>query len=86
MLHFVEEFDISGWGVIAHNDVGIWEGALLFTSGLMLLTYTKQLLMCVHLQKHMWRVLGKFQPLTVSAGLCPVFSSVEIHYVIECFK
>ena len=55
--------------------------------GLMPLTYTKQLLMHMHLQKHVGRVLGKFQPLAViSAGLCPVFSSEETHYGKGCFK
>lgn len=70
----MEAWDISGWGAIVHKDVGVWEGALPVTSDLMPLTYTKQVLMCVHSQKHVCRVLGKFQLLALSAKLCPVFS------------
>lgn len=64
-------------GSHSSSDEGIWKGPLPAMLGLMPLTYPKQHLMHVHLQKHVWKVLGKFQWLALSALLCPVFSSME---------
>lgn len=72
-LHFLTACGISDRGLIVQDYMGIWGGPPLAPLDLVPLTHTEQRLMCAHLQKHVWRLLGTFQRFTTLAGLFPCF-------------